>query len=130
MQFNTQYGESRPKGSKEAFTKPSQTEPDNSMSIPEIIARYTRGQGIAVKQYTPEYGKAAPEEFEGNQSDCTFTAVLGIEEPAPAAPAQVADPAPAAPAQGAAPAVPASPGSPAPAEPAGPAAPAPAPAGA
>lgn len=130
MQFNTQYGESRPKGSKETFTKPSQTEPDNSMSIPEIIARYTRGQGIAVKQYTPEYGHAAPEENEGTPSDATFTAVLGIEESAPAAPVLGAAPAPAAPAQGAAPALPASPGSPAPAEPSGPAAPAPAPAGA
>lgn len=126
MQFNTQYGESRPKGSKETFTKPSQTEPDNSMSIPEIIARYTRGQGIAVKQYTPEYGHAAPEEFEGTPSDASFTAVLGIEEPAPAAPAPGAVPAPAAPVQGAAPALPASPGSKASTEPSGAGAPAPA----
>lgn len=32
----------------ERFSLPSMTEPDNAMSIPEIISRYMRGHGIQV----------------------------------------------------------------------------------
>ena len=41
--FPTKYTESVEIGTFETFTKPSMTEPDNAMSIPEIIARFTRG---------------------------------------------------------------------------------------
>lgn len=80
------------------------TEPDNSMSIPEIIARYTRGQGIQVQQYPWQSGQAAPEEGEGQQMDGTAEALLemaavdtGVNslEPAPVpAPEPAPDPDP------------------------------------
>lgn len=58
MEFPTQYTESVRKGSKQVFSKPSMTEPDNAMSIPEIIARFTRGQGLQVQQYSWQSGSA------------------------------------------------------------------------
>lgn len=51
MYFNTQYSESARNGSKQTIKGPSMTEPDNAMSIPEIIARFTRGAGIQVQQH-------------------------------------------------------------------------------
>ncbi len=102
-------------GSFEAFTKPSMTEPDNTMSIPEIIARYTRGQGLGVNAFPWQPG-VAPEDGEAAQNDGTLESVLGMEEPADASadPAPSPEPQPAAPA--AAPAA-ASSASPAPATP-------------
>lgn len=84
MIFRTQFSESVLKGSKEAFTKPSLTEPDNSMSIPEIIARYTRGQGIPVNQHQWTSGQAAPEAGDPMQ-DGSMDAVLGVQPSSPAA---------------------------------------------
>lgn len=51
--YNRQFHSSSNKTSREAFKLPSMTEPDNAMSIPEIIARYMRGHGLAV-QVLPE----------------------------------------------------------------------------
>lgn len=90
MIFRTQFSESVSKGSKEAFTKPSLTEPDNSMSIPEIIARYTRGQGIPVNQHQWTSGQAAPEAGDPMQ-DGSMDAVLGVQ-PSPQAAAPAAAP--------------------------------------
>lgn len=90
MIFRTQFSDSVSKGSKEAFTKPSLTEPDNSMSIPEIIARYTRGQGIPVNQHQWTSGQAAPEAGDPMQ-DGSMDAVLGVQ-PSPQAAAHAAAP--------------------------------------
>lgn len=84
MIFRTQFSDSVSKGSKEAFTKPSLTEPDNSMSIPEIIARYTRGQGIPVNQHQWTSGQAAPEAGDP-MNDGFMDAVLGVQPSSPAA---------------------------------------------
>lgn len=94
MKFYTQFGETRPKGSKEVFNKPSMTEPDNAMSIPEIIAKYTRGQGIAVNQYQWTSGQSAPEY--GEQLTDKLEDVLELPKPAPAAAPASAAAAPAA----------------------------------
>lgn len=56
--FPTQYSESVQKGTFETFHKPSLTEPDNAMSIPEIIAKFTRGYGIPVDQHPWSSGDA------------------------------------------------------------------------
>lgn len=48
------------------------------MSIPEIIARYTRGQGIPVQQYQWTAGQAAPEDGEPVPQDATAEAVLEL----------------------------------------------------
>lgn len=48
------------------------------MSIPEIIARYTRGQGIPVQQYPWTAGQAAPEDGEPVPQDATAEAVLEL----------------------------------------------------
>lgn len=66
--FPTKYDESVEKGTFEVFNKPSMTEPDNAMSIPEIIARFTRGYGIDVQQHAWEAGSA----FEGEDPDNFF----------------------------------------------------------
>lgn len=83
IEFYTQYGKTRPMGTKEAFTKPSLTEPDNALSIPEIIARFTRGQGYGVPVHEWN-GGSAPEEGEETPQDGTLESVLGLEvKPAP-----------------------------------------------
>lgn len=81
--FITKYDDSVLEGSFETFTRPSMTEPDNAMSIPEIIARFTRGYGIEVQQHDwttgSAFGDEDPEQF--------------WEEFKPAAPAAPAAPA-------------------------------------
>lgn len=59
--FNTQFHHKYNKVSRERFTLPSMTEPDNAMSIPEIISRYLRGHGLAV-QVLPETSDQAARE--------------------------------------------------------------------
>lgn len=65
--FITKYDDSVLQGTFEVFRKPSQTEPDNAMSIPEIIARFTRGYGIEVPQHDwttgSAFGDEDPEQF-------------------------------------------------------------------
>lgn len=114
MEFYHQFPDKPSNGSYQRFRKPSMTEPDNTMTIPEIIARYTRGQGAGV-QLRPWQTGVAQEEGEGPQQDSTVEQVLDL---VPAEPQPAAEPA----------ASPATAGEPA-AEPAAPA-PAPAPAGA
>lgn len=63
MEFITKYSPSVLEGSKQAFTKPSLTEPDNAMSIPEIIARFTRGQGLQVPTHPWTSGTATEGDF-------------------------------------------------------------------
>jgi hypothetical protein len=99
MQFKTQFADKPDFGSFEAFTKPSMTEPDNTMSIPEIIARYTRGQGLGVNVFPWQAGVAG-EEGEGEQHDASLEQVLELQqnadpEPTSSAAAPV-DPDPAA----------------------------------
>lgn len=89
------------------------------MSIPEIIARYTRGQGISVNQHPWSVGAAAEEGEQTPPEDTTIEAVLGLEVQQPADPAEP-EPSAAAAAPAAAPAAPADPAAPpAPAPPAG-----------
>lgn len=64
--FPTKYSESVEIGTFEAFTKPSMTEPDNAMSIPEIIARFTRGYGVEVQQHAWTSGSAFDEDGDPN----------------------------------------------------------------
>lgn len=59
MEFITKYSESVREGTKEVNLSPSMTEPDNSMSIPEIIARFTRGQGLQVPVHKWVSGSAS-----------------------------------------------------------------------
>lgn len=108
MEFCHQFPDKPQNGSFQHFRKPSLTEPDNTMSIPEIIARYTRGQGAGV-QLRPWQTGTSPEEGEGAQQDASLEQVLEIEAPA--------EPMPAEPAPSPAPAEPSEP-SPAPAAPA------------
>lgn len=90
MEFITKYSESVKKGTMETIDGPSMTEPDNSMSIPEIIARFTRGQGIQVP-VRPWESAAADEDGQPMQ-DVDLSDFMGVAEPAPASP----DPAPSA----------------------------------
>lgn len=95
--FITKYDDSVLEGTFETFMKPSMTEPDNAMSIPEIIARFTRGYGIEVQQHDWTTGSAFGDEDPENFWE-------EFKPAAPAAPAgqqqqqQAADPAPADPA--------------------------------
>lgn len=59
MEFNTPY--TRHVCAAEENTLPSVTEPDTTMTIPEIIARYTRGMVPDVEVRTPEFERVAPE---------------------------------------------------------------------
>lgn len=77
IEFYSQYGKNKPTSTKETFRKPSLTEPDNAMSIPEIIARFTRGQGIPVQQYQWQTGSAPEDGF--YPEDETPEKVLGIQ---------------------------------------------------
>lgn len=67
--FRVQYPVEKSLGSFEAILGPDMCEPDNTMSIPEIIARYTRGQGIAVNQYAWESGSSPEGDFPMKDSD-------------------------------------------------------------
>lgn len=93
--FPTKYDESVEKGTFEAFSKPSMTEPDNAMSIPEIIARFTRGYGVQVPQHPWSSGSA----FEGDGDPNDLDAFMEVKMPAEPAPVEPApaqpDPAPA-----------------------------------
>lgn len=94
--FPTKYSESAKLGTFEYNNSPSMTEPDNAMSIPEIIARFTRGQGLAVQQH-PWTSGSAPE-GDGYISDDFSDIVPGLakpQEPAPQEPAPT-EPAPQA----------------------------------
>lgn len=51
--FRTQYNYVQPKG--ETNTMPGLTMPDQTMSIPELLARYAKGMPLSVKQ--PIYAK-------------------------------------------------------------------------
>lgn len=87
--FPTQFSESVRKGTKQTFSKPSMTEPDNSLTIPEIIARFTRGQGLQVQQHPWDSGNESLDDFMNDG------AKPAPAEPVPAEPAP-AEPAPAA----------------------------------
>lgn len=78
--FRHQYDERLSEGSKEVFTEPSMTEPENALSIPEIIARFTRGQGLQVQQYPMQSGVAP--EFGEPQNDMTLEDVMEFVQPA------------------------------------------------
>lgn len=79
MEFPTKYSESVQIGTYEVFTKPSMTEPDNALSIPEIIARFTRGYGIPVEQHPWTQGAAS----EGGEVLDDLQDFFGKPEPAP-----------------------------------------------
>lgn len=60
--YNRQFHSSTNTLTRERFDKPSMTEPDNAMSIPEIISRYVRGHGIAVSVLPDSSDMAARED--------------------------------------------------------------------
>lgn len=76
MVFPTKYSESVQIGTFETFNKPSMTEPDNAMSIPEIIARFTRGYGIQVPVHPWEAGSA----FDGDDPERFLEEEFGRKE--------------------------------------------------
>lgn len=78
MVFPTKYSESVQFGTFETFNKPSMTEPDNAMSIPEIIAKFTRGYGIQVPVHSWQSGSA----FEGEDPEKFLEEEFG-PKPAP-----------------------------------------------
>lgn len=88
--FPTKYSESVEEGTFETFNKPSMTEPDNAMSIPEIIARFTRGYGVQVPQHPWSSGSA----FDGDGDPNDLDGFMEVEKPALQAPVE---PAPAEP---------------------------------
>lgn len=69
------------------------TEPDNAMSIPEIIARFTRGVGIPVQQHAWTTSDGTREDVE-DFADLPGGDIVSkeVEDPAPA---PSPDPAPA-----------------------------------
>lgn len=84
MKFKTQFQETPDAGTKQVFTLPSMTEPDNALSIPEIIAKYTRGIQ-PVKVYNGLSGVAAPEEEEDRvPDDAALEQILELQAPKPA----------------------------------------------
>lgn len=76
MEFPTKYTESVQIGTFEAFKKPSMTEPDNAMSIPEIIARFTRGYGVEVPVHPWQAGSA----FDGEDPEKFLEEEFGQQE--------------------------------------------------
>lgn len=62
--YNVQFHHKSNTLTRERFLKPSLTEPDNAMSIPEIISRYMRGHGLAVPVLPESTGMAAREDGE------------------------------------------------------------------
>lgn len=67
--FRVQFPLEKSNGSYEAILGPDMVEPDNSMSIPEIIAKYTRGQGLQVQQYPWTSGSASEDDYDLQDSD-------------------------------------------------------------
>ena len=67
--YNRQFHSSTNTASREVFKSPSVTEPDNAMSIPEIIARYMRGHGLAVQVLPDSADQAAREDGFDFQDD-------------------------------------------------------------
>lgn len=78
IEFRHQYSESLLKGSFEVFTKPSETEPENSLSIPEIIAKFTRGLPAEIRQYQWSSGVSVPEDGETYADDGSLESVLEV----------------------------------------------------
>lgn len=95
MEFLTPYSEKARKGSKQTIKGPSMTEPDNAMSIPEIIARFTRGLGIPVNQRSWQVNDGTQEDIE-DFADMPGGDIVSKEQPEPALdPAPEPAPAPA-----------------------------------
>lgn len=67
--FRVQFPIEKSNGSYEAILGPDMVEPDNSMSIPEIIAKYTRGQGLQVLQHPWVSGSAPEDGYSVNDAD-------------------------------------------------------------
>lgn len=78
--FPTKYSESVKFGTLEYNNSPTMTEPDNAMSIPEIIARFTRGQGLMVQQHQWTTG-SAPEGDRPYEDDFSFIPGMAPKEP-------------------------------------------------
>lgn len=87
--FPTQFSESVREGTKQVFIRPSMTEPDNSLSIPEIIARFTRGQGLQVQQHPWDEGNQSLDDF-FNDGEAPAESAPAESAPAESAPAESA----------------------------------------
>lgn len=80
--FRTPYSESVLEGTSEHFYGASMTEPDNSMTIPQIIAKYTRGQGIPVRQNPWTVGEATEDGHQvGDGTDPEDFMNFGVSSP-------------------------------------------------
>lgn len=67
--YNKQFHHVSNTFSRERFNEPSMTEPDNAMSIPEIISRYVRGHGLSVQVLPDSSDISAREDGEIFQDD-------------------------------------------------------------
>lgn len=85
MKFNTHYQQftSSPK---ETFVGPSETVPDEVLSINEILARYTRG-GIRVDTSYPGVASEDDQEFQDEWNSFDPPKAAAQEAPADVAPA-------------------------------------------
>lgn len=96
--FPTKYSESVEIGTFEAFNKPSMTEPDNAMSIPEIIARFTRGYGLEVQQHPWTSGSAFDEDGDPNNLEDFLDGPKPVQDSSREAPQEPSSEAPQEPA--------------------------------
>lgn len=69
LMYNRQFHHTNNTTTRESFSKPSMTEPDNAMSIPEIISRYMRGHGLPVRVLPDSSDQAALEQGQNYQDD-------------------------------------------------------------
>lgn len=69
VMYNKQFHHVSNTLTRERFLGPSMTEPDNAMSIPEIISRYVRGHGLAVQVLPDSSDISAREDGEIFQDD-------------------------------------------------------------
>lgn len=76
--FRIQFHYKRQKSSGERFFEASMTEPDNAMSIPEIIARFMRGHGLAVSVLPDVSEVASSEDGDTFQDDPDMYDPFGI----------------------------------------------------
>lgn len=70
--FRVQFPINKSNGSYELISGPDMCEPDNAMSIPEIIAKYTRGAGLQVEQHPWTTGVADEDGFVMRDSEDYF----------------------------------------------------------
>lgn len=70
--FRVQFPVEKSNGSYEVISGPDMCEPDNAMSIPEIIAKYTRGAGLQVEAHPWTTGVASEDGYTMSDGEDSF----------------------------------------------------------